>query len=586
MAFIQYTYHHQQHTYQHRQPYRLLFTAFVWLVVSVCCVAQKNIYGINDRLYVMYTEAYTLRAKPEGLRLAQQMLHEAELMRDGKAQCLALSVVMFYHYYLLNDEAGFRQAVKDMQDRALKTGYRQYYYFGMTNTVNWLLMRKRNYEAMDYVNRFLEEARKGNDMLGMWGGLNSLAQVHIARMEYGVAAKALDEAADIGKKYLPDQDLITTYRKLTDCYSNQFEYAKMLEVATLGYRQARTKNNRERMLANMAFAALKLHKYDKVKDFCAEYIQSRGSKIVNDSVNEILEFFDYEVLIMLHMVNGEFDRAKLLIDNMSKVQGYGRRQLRIKMSYCEMTGDMKGLAELKKHFYRSWLQYKDEAQVQEMADLNAMFFNQKLEMENRQLMLDRQLAENGHRRAEIANNNLSLANTRLSLYNSDLELQRTRSAADILRLSVNNKKLETERLQGDISKAKIERQASKLRAWTMALIFAIVIVAFGLFMHVHRHVMRRLRHIHRQLEINNVELEAARNIAVNANNAKTIVLQNMTDDIKIPLSSIAGFAQILADGSDEMKPRERKECYEKIRTNTDQLLDIVTAALEKAQNRN
>lgn len=558
---------------------RMLVAAAMVVAVSAVCRAQKNAYGINDRLYAQYNEAYRLRSLPEGLHKAQAMLREAERMGDGKAQCLALSVIMFYYYYQPDDEPNFRRAVKDMQDRALKTGYRQYYYFGTTNIVTWLLLRKRNYEAMEYVEQFLEETRKDGDMFGLYSGLNSLAQVYIARLESGMAVSTLNEAVEIGKKYLPDQDLTTTYRKIADCYSNIFEYRKMLNVATIGYRTARTTTNRLRLLYYMAFAAIKLHEYDKVREYCAEYIKIKGPENVNHN-RAMIEFHDVGILLMQDLVKGDYRLAKKLLDATSDIKGYGVSLIRLKMSYCEMTGDAKGLSELKKQYYHILFQQRDEARSQEMKDINAMFFNRKLEMENQTLMLERQHAENDHRRAEIDNNKLSIANTQLQLHNSDLELQRTRATADILRLSVANKNLEAKRLKSGLASTRLQHEASRIKQWTMLTVFCVLLVSGLMLVRVHRRVMRYLRVIHHRLAVNNERLREARNHAVAADNAKTRVLENLTDDINIPLNSVVGFARILADG-DRLTPDERREYFRQIRTNTDQLLDIVGSALEK-----
>lgn len=557
---------------------RLLVTVAVGLVVSVGCMAQKNVYGINDRLYAKYKEAYRLRSLPEGLQQAREMLGEAERIGDGKAQCLALSVVMFYYYYQLNDETNFRRAVKDMQDRALQTGYRQYYYFGMNNIVTWLLLRKRNYEAMEYVEQSLYAIRKDGDMLGLYSGLNSLAQVYIARLESGMAINALNEAIEIGKKYLPDQDLTTAYRKIADCYSNIFEYRKMLNVAATGYRSARTTPNRLRLLYYMAFAAFKLHEYDKAKEYCAEYIKIKGPEHVNHEI-EMLEFHDIGILVIQDLVKGDYQLAKALLDA-TNIKGYGISIMRLKMSYYEMTGDMKGLSELKNNYYHALLQQRDEARSQDMKDIDVMFFNRKLELENQQLMLKRQHAENDRRSAEIDHNNLSIANTQLMLRNSDLELQRTQSAADILRLSLANKNLEAKRLKSSLANTRLQREATRLKQWTVLAVFCVLLVSGIMLMRTHRRAMRHLSVVHRRLAVNNERLREARDHAVAANNAKTRVLENLTDDINIPLNSVVGFARLLAEGN-MLTPDEWREYFRQIRTNTDQLLSIVGSALEK-----
>lgn len=49
---------------------RLLATV-ACIVVCVCATAQNNIYGINDKLYHIYIQAYKDRANEKGLKLSQ-----------------------------------------------------------------------------------------------------------------------------------------------------------------------------------------------------------------------------------------------------------------------------------------------------------------------------------------------------------------------------------------------------------------------------------------------------------------------------------------------------------------------------------
>ena len=84
------------------------------LVLMLCLLlgsllhAQNNPYEINDQLYNMYTKAYSKRMTDEGLTLANKMYADAVRLKDGKAQCLALSIPMLHYYYEENKEEEFR----------------------------------------------------------------------------------------------------------------------------------------------------------------------------------------------------------------------------------------------------------------------------------------------------------------------------------------------------------------------------------------------------------------------------------------------------------------------------------------------
>lgn len=547
------------------------------LLIPLCASAQNNPYKIDDSLYALYQKAYPRRAYPDGLKMAGEMLHEAERLGDGKAQCLALSVVMFYYYYKVpGDEPGFRRAVKAMQDRAVATGFRQYYYFGMTNTVNWLLLRKRMNEAMQYVAQFVEVARKDNDMLGLYNGLNNLAQVHIARMEYGVAIKTLKEALETGQKYLPGQDLSQTRFKLTDCYSSRFDYPNMYATAQNGFREARTKKFRLKFLTEMMFAAMKLGQTDKARECYDEYVKINGP--VKETSEEV---WDIRALVMKCILDGDYVRAQELMDGFPN--GYGRYLIRLSMLRNEAKGDMKTLAEQKTFFYRRWIELKDEVMSQNMAELSASLFNQKLDMENSRLVIEQQRIANQQQRAEIDQSNLQIANTELSLRNSSLELGRTKAKADMLRLAADNKRLEAARLKNRISEEHARRTTAELHIWSLIAVVLVVLIAAIHVLAIHRRATRRLTGIHKRLADNNIEFAEARNRAVAADNVKTALIQNMTRDVNIPLNTITGFAQLIADRKTECSPEERAEYFRQIRESTDRMLAIVRDVLEKAQ---
>lgn len=563
-----------------KSPWRLSAVALClcfMLLVPLCAAAQNNPYKIDDSLYALYQKAYPRRAYPDGLKMADDMYREAERLGDGKAQCLALSVTMFYYYYRQpDDEPGFRHAVKVMQDKALATGYRQYYYFGMTNTVNWLLLRKRMNEAMQYVAQFVRVVRKDNDMLGLYSGLNSLAQVHTARMEYGVAIKTLNEALDVGRKYLPNQDLSQTRFKLVNCYSSRFDYPNMYDIAQSGFREARTKAFRLRFLTEMMFAAMKLGQADKARECYDEYVKINGP--VLDTSEEI---WDGRMLVMKSILDGDYDRAQQLLDNFPN--GYGRYLIRLSMLLDDAKGDMKALAEQKTFFYRRWLELKDEVMSQNMAELSALLFNQKLDMENSRLVIEQQRIANQQQRAEIDLSNLQIANTELSLRNSSLELGRTKARADMLRIAADNKRLEAAQLKNRISEEHARRTTAELRIWSLIAVVLVVLIAAIHVLAIHRRATRRLTGIHKRLADNNVEFAEARNRAVAADNVKTALIQNMTRDVNIPLNTITGFAQLIADRKTECSPEERAEYFRQIRESTDRMLAIVRDVLEKAQ---
>lgn len=540
--------------------------------------AQNNPYGIKDQLYPLYNNAYKKRTTDEGLVLAKQLYDDAVRLNDGKAQCLALSIPMLYYFYEDDKEGEFLKAVKSMQDKALATGYRQYYYFGITNTVSYFLSKNRHLEVYKYVLELEAETRSKNDMLGLFYGLTCLSQVYTAFLEFGSSNKMLEEALNVGKTYLHDQDMATVYRKMSDNYSFMFDYKRMEETAEEGLRIAKTQSTRKRLLFNAVFAEMKLGKYDEAREHCKQYIKMYN---VDKNAAKMMSA-DKQMCVMLEILDGNYDEARRRIRNSLHMN---RDSLRLEMMCSEAMYDYTSLAQQKKHFYRIWLREKDFFNTHELAKFNAALVNRKNEIENINLMLNRQLLQNQTRQAEIDNANLALANSQLSLRNSSLELGRMRTRTQMMHLQYSNKKLEADRLKIKIADQRAKHETQKVRVGLVATAMLFILVLLLWYLRFHRKVTKRLNETHAQLERNHEELVEARDRAEAANRVKTTLIQSMSCNVKESLDSITGFAMLIADNHINYTKEQKAEFYKHILKNTEQLLGVVNNVLKEAQKK-
>lgn len=552
-------------------------TAMFLLLMPVCAIAQNNPYKIDDRLYKIYAEAAQKELTDESLTLADRMYREARAIGDGKAQCLARSVAMFHYYYTRCDDAAFERSVKAMQDDALRTGYRQYYYFGFTNRINYRLNTNRYREALTLAQEFVDNLRRANDNYGLFYSLNALGQVHLARNEIRIAIITLNEALEVGRKYAPDQDMATIYRKLVECHLSVYEYQKAYDVARLGYEVGKTKSIRLRLINRMAFAQMKLGNYEKAEELYRQYVTVRGG---TDTTRNMTEE-DSEMRIMHRITTGQYAEADSLIKGMDSL--YNTMKLRLHIALFQKMGEWKKMAALRSQYYERRIANQDSMNLQDIVGISADLYDLKALTENRRLETERQRIANERQRTLIDNTNLELSNTHLLLDNSSLELGRARAEADRLRLANANKRLETERIKSRIAAAQARHDTFRLHATTAIAVVAVFIIAALMYVRIHRRITRNLRRIHNRLAINHIELKEARNKAVAASNVKTRLLQNMKRDVNIPLNAIAGFAQLIADNSAECTPEERAEYFRQISENTDRMLAIVKDVLEKAQ---
>ena len=562
---------------------RLLLTAVAWTAACLAAMAQNNPYKIHDSLYPTYVEAYRSRISEKGLALAQRLYDEAKRIGDKKAMCLALTVRMQHQYF--NDKSGtlFNHADDELMAFAKKTGYRQYYFFGITNRVQYLLNQGNSYAAYRYAEQFVEQCRKGNDFYGIFYALDCLGTIHAERKEVTLAINAYREAIEIGIKYVKDQDLGTVYRKLADCYGLQFDYRRMYDTAKTGYAVARTNTMRMRMLRHMAFAQLKMQDYDGVEKCYRLYVKANGGPVNTYRT----DFINSEMVVMHGIATRDFDKARHIIDSIYVSPDKPRNvaAMRLEIELFRRQGDMKGLATVRQVFYNNRIAMQDAVSAKELLNLNAQLYNQRLEIDNRQLAIAHQQVLNERQRSDIANANLELDNTRLSLRNSSLELSHTKADADRLRLATSNKHLETDRLRSKMKEESTRHRTFQLYAGAAVIVVLVMIVGGIYLLRLYRRVTRRLKLTHKQLADNYRELREARNRAVAADKAKAAVLHNMTRDINIPLNAITGFSTLIAERDRTYTPDERREFFKQIHSGTDQLLRIVGDALEKAQSR-
>ena len=531
-------------------------TALFLLLMPVCALAQNNPYKIDDRLY-----------------------REAGRLGDKKARCLALTVPMLYYFDLTggDNEAAFLRAVDALQKESVSSGYRQYYYYGLSNRVNYLVNRNRYREALNVAQEFEKKARRENDAYGVFYGLNSIGLVHFTRNEIGTAIRTLNEALEVGRKYLPDQDMGTVYRKLSESYYIAFDFLKAYDAAQRGYDASRTKPMKMRLVYQMAQAQTELHNYDKVAELYDLYVKLGGRKPkVGDKSTE-----DIEMLAFYDIATGKYDEAEHLLQGMDSL--FVARRTRLEMALLHRTERWKELAALQQKFYGIRIASQDSMDIQDMVSLNTDFYNQRMLIDRRRLMMERLRAASEHQLTEIHNSNLELANTQLLLRHSSLELERTRNDADRLSLANDNKRLETAKLKSRIKAAQTERAAFQAHAGTAIAVVAVLITAALMYVRVHRRVTLRLNRIHSRLSANNEELKEAHRRAVAADNVKTTLIQNMTRNIDTHLHHITEYAALVTSRKTMHTSEERAEYFRQIRENTDRMLAIVKDVLEKAQ---
>lgn len=567
---------HKQLSTQTNHILRLLLTAVAWIVVCISGMAQNNPYKISDSLYPLYQEAYSQRFTPECLDLSRELYDKAVKIGDKKAQCLAL-VIPLQHYRVTDSEADFENAVTALQEKAIETGYNQYFYFAMTTKVNHLINRKRFHEAYAFVEKMNAYARKHNNIYGLYTGVFAIGQIHMARYELHQAVENFRKAIEIGVKYLPDQDMSNAFRYMAQCYEDMFDYEKMLNCALEGYSLAKAPSFKKRILRTICYATFCLDRRDVFYRYYDIYRQLKGGK-VDPKSSEIEES---EMAMLRMILDGKYEEAREVMEaNKNKKDfHYHRAKMQLFRHQCRYDS----LVNIKKEIFLYNVQKRDTVTTSPLAMIEANFINYGQEYENNRLAMAHQQALYEQQEAELLSNNLELANAQLTLNNSTLELSRMKQNADHIRLSTQRKQLEADHLRNKIDESRADSETTKVRRWALTIFITVFSVAAVLYILHRRLMMRRLKATHISLEATHRALKEAHKKAVAVDIAKTTLVQNTSEEVKKPLNEIVRLAHLITDKQHNMSREQLVKMSQNIRNNTNELLKYIGDAIEKAE---
>ena len=552
--------------------WRLLLLTVALLVVCPA-VAQNNPFKIDDRLYDIYRKAEKVRFKTQALELFEQMYSLAEQLGDRKAQCIALVIPVRYYYQIRTvGDTRFFQALQRLEDCSKKYGYIQYFYYAVSTRVNYLISRNKPAEALLYMDRMAEYARRHNHVYGIYSGLKDMGQFHRVHAEFSLAIDVCKQAIELGSEYLPDQDMAQLYRRIAECYEELFEFGQMYDWAQCGLAIAKTVSIRRSLLADMCLAKFFSGDYEAFRRHLAEFGEiDRRTK----------EFVDIELLAAKAISDGDADRSIEIINTIPD-RIFDRKKVYLWLEVSRMMGDYALLANNQRVYYEKRINTNDSVHSGGFSKIDSRFINMWLDYEHGILASEHQRLENERQLASISNANLQLANTRLMLHNSSLELSRTKSRDAMVRLSYSRKRLEAERLRGEINAAKAQRAFANTLFASAAACGAILLIAVALYLRSRNRLMARLKTTNRQLELQHSRLKAALYQAQALDRAKSGFIQNMGVEIRRPLEATVRSARLIADARRSADPQQLDALNRRLHDNTQTMLGIVAGVLDKA----
>lgn len=545
----------------------LTVVAFWTATVSIC--AQNNPYKIRDDLFAIYEKAYENRRIPQGLHLADSLYHRATIEGDKKAQCLALTIHFLYHFFR-TDYAAFEKAGRVLQEKALQTGYVQYFYFVMTNKVTWLMNNGKQVQAIQYVKDMQKYAEEHHHTYGIYAGYRSLGLVQMERGDVLQAIQSYRSALEFGLENLPNQDMSQNYRNIAECYRYMENYELMLENVDKGLEIVKSVSARTILLQNRCFALFMLNRDKEFLELLPSVEKLTGP--ISGANTNIVE----ELHIFKKILEGDNDGALKDIDKIKSIAN----RLRLYVIYYTRCNNYK----MAMSYYRQSVHLRDQiaekVSREDLADMNARYNNRGLEIEKQKM---------AYQKAQ-----LELSYTQLSLENSSLELNKTKASehlaklnADNYLLSLNNKQLETKQLRNLLAAQKAQRELKEQEVETQnKMVFVLLFVAGIIFLltaayvYYIRRASKKLKTLNCHLRHAVTELSVAKEKALQADKMKTLFIQNMSHEIRTPLNAIVGFTQVLIEMDENLDKEEKQEMGKCIADNSDLLSTLINDILD------
>ena len=127
-------------------------------------------------------------------------------------------------------------------------------------------------------------------------------------------------------------------------------------------------------------------------------------------------------------------------------------------------------------------------------------------------------------------------------------------------------------IQNELEMYEVRRQQSRVMFYSMVIVISLLLLLIAALVYI---VQSRRRHW-RQMEI-------AYNRVLEADKMKAEFIQNVSHEVRTPLNIISGFAQVLADPSNDITDDERRHISETMMHNTRIITTMINEVLEIAR---
>lgn len=511
---------HQTHPVLNRLLYLILF---IFSATSTHAQKEREDFNIDSTLYYYYQKCQEQLRNPIILQMSDTLFQMAGKKNDLRMQAVALSSKLDYYYFHGIHEDSIIFETNNVKAFAKETHQPKYYYFAWGNRLIMHYLKTGRYNIALYEsNKMLKEAQAEDSKIGLLYCYNNLSQVYEIKGFEQLAFEWRIKAIELTEKYqIENYNICYAYGQIADYYINRGEKEKAL--STLKKAVESSNSVGQKVAAELRFVKYYLTFGEQKKAWQA--LQSLEALFKNDKRLEANKKSLYGTEYFYYFKTKQYAKALEAIDKRTTAE-----------------------QELNEYALNN-TQYYDKGNVY-------------YDMGN----------------AEKA----ALYYKRFIALNDSLRIDNEQRATSEFATLLNVEKLNSEKKE-----LELEAQSKEIHNKTIIIISLIIILGIGgIFFYRENLLNRKLRVSEGQLRIKNEELTLSREELCKAkdraeenSSMKSTFIQAMSHEIRTPLNSIVGFSQVLSDKYKDDKDSDTKEFAEIIRTNSKDLLRLITDVL-------
>lgn len=501
---------------------------------------------------------------PQCLTMADSLYSLSEKQKDRDMQCLAIYVHISY-YQRQGDYDEMSKHCDRMMECANKYNLRHHYYLAWYTRINYLFQQSRSAEALRQLNAMREQAVREKNIYGQARCYRAVGNIYLRKGNYSIAMKNFEDELHTIEHANTRQDLGDVYQKIGSCQKYLGQYKQAAQTFDKAIKLSRFQRVTDENKAWRAIVAFMLDDRDLFAKYYDELTaDSTAIQTINGvMVNQLQMFHNIalnqwaKALEICYSTNPANMRYMLLSD------------------YYYFQGDSYKALEMKEKRQTEEWRGTTEIQREDVAQYLSQMTKSQIEIEKMQL--------------EQENRLLNVNNEQLILNKLSLQLENEKDRESIERTIENNGKLavkaQQNKLEHEIAMTKIKRQKEELdrarherslHIMVAAGIALLVILAMISYVVYRRHGnVKLLSEKNRRL---NEELEKV----YRSNRTKEEFLIQMSHEVNHPLNAILGFTELLLRDTYKDDEQGKTDARKIVEDSTQQLLNIVTDAVEKA----